>query len=169
MMTASSGNSIPEDGPNDDGRDGQPGDQRSAPAYPRGVEPVRRARPRIERLGMQIDLRRFAIDRHRLAEFETMAQVGDAGLAARMVSASAGARQPARQDVLSQPGSRRAQQLVQAAGTEQIQIIAVDVMRKLEAGTGGALAAPLIADALDAGAIVPHGALCLRTQAADAL
>ena len=69
------------DRPNRDGADRDPGDQRRRPAQPPALESIRRPRPLIERLGMQIYFQRFAVDRHGFAELQTGAQIGNAGVA----------------------------------------------------------------------------------------
>ena len=86
-----------------------------------------------------------------------------------MVSMSAGANSHCAKGVFAHLRARRAQQLVQAVGAEEIQIRRIDVMCNVEPFAGGPAATPLIAQALEPGAVECHGALRAAAGFPDAL
>ena len=148
-------------GPNGDGADRDPGEQRGASSV--SSRYLRRFGARAHASsasGCKSILRRVAVDRHGLAQLQASAQIKDAGLARAYRFEVGGGEQPLRQDVFAQLGSRRAQQLVQAARAEQIQIVAVNMMLDIEACAAGAFAAPSIVQAIQSRLIKIRRAPC---------
>ncbi len=118
---------------------------------------------------MQVDLQRIAVDSHRLAEVNARAQIGNARVARAYGFKIRWGKQPLREDVLAQLGSSGAQQLVQAVRAEQIQVVAVDVVRHVKTCTRRAFSAPFIVDAIETRLMEVHGSLRRSAPIADAL
>jgi hypothetical protein len=74
-----------------------------------------------------------------------------------------------RQDVLSQLGSRRTEQLVQTVLAEQVQIVAVNMVRDIEACAARAFAAPLIVEPIKTRLIKIRRSPRLGASIADSL
>ena len=80
-----------------------------------------------------------------------------------------GRQKPLRQGIFAHLGASRAQQLVQTASAEQIQVGCIDVVLDVELLAGGPAAAPVIFQAPESRAVKLHSPLGARSQAAYAL
>jgi hypothetical protein len=110
----------------------------------------------------------LAADRQVFTQVHAVAQIRDAHVALANGRKISGGQQPARQGIFAHGGAGRAQELVQAAGAEQIQVGAIQMMWILVARAGRALAPPLVANPREPGPIKQDRPLCTRPLIPDA-
>ena len=117
------------------------------------------AAPGRQRLGVQPGPDVVAEQRQLLAQIERGRSSATAACRARISATGAGARSHARQRLLAGARARRAEQLEQRAGAEEVEIAGVRMRRVDEALAGLAAARPAILEPRQAALVERHGAV----------
>jgi hypothetical protein len=129
------------------GRDeGHRGEGRGDATQPSMPEQYASFRPRHQRVALHCRPHVGSSQRQRLAQVQRVCELGDRVLARLDLSAGSGTLQPCRERLFARAGARNRQQLEQRTGTEEIQVVRVQMPVVSKAVAGLAPADPSVLD-----------------------